>query len=276
MGELFNKSIYTEADGPYSAWLQAHDEQEHVEKWFVERLKSFSFAEKQDRELSIIDFGCGEGNLSIRFIQVLRDLGFHVDYTAVDASQEQLDRFRHHAVEVGLKDIRYVCHDVEGLVPDRHFDLAIASHSLYYCADIQNVLRTILNCADEVILIHQGIRGVNTLYELFRLGSREVTQIQSTHQQILQSLSSSDFSPLLRDRILKQFTFTIDVSVLSCLDSASQHGRDLMSFFLHQDYGTISEETTKALRDFLQKNYAPTYTMPHDIEVLVVTSSSTI
>lgn len=88
---------------------------------------------------SVLDAGCGEGNLSIK----MAEKGAMV--TACDISQPNINNAIAYANKNGIFGISFVCCDLEHLpFPDNSFDLVISSHVLEHLPDFDTGLKEIM------------------------------------------------------------------------------------------------------------------------------------
>jgi hypothetical protein len=264
----FEEFIYTQPDGPYTSWLAMTSEKRDFERWLAQNIHLFGIARIFGRSVSVLDLGCSWGSTSFRIYRVLRSLGLEIEYTGVDPYRLQLDRFRQLADESGLTGIRLVEAGSESYVPDREYDLVIASHSLYYTSDMRLALQKIVQAGHEAVIVHHGPRGINSVHEAFGEHVKPGPHVISTDADVAACLQTID----LQGRLVGRGGFPSTVDVTPCIMD-TQHGRNLISFFLERGFDTISPEIIEAVRRFLRQTYAPHYQMTHDVGIFTLTQS---
>ncbi|MFV0397010.1 MAG: class I SAM-dependent methyltransferase [Bacteroidales bacterium] len=89
-----------------------------------------------NRSLHILDFGCGDGNISFQ----LAHEGYHV--TAIDLSKEaiQQDRILH-----SHPNVTYECKSIEEFSMEEHFDIVVCSEVLEHTINPLSVLRSLVS-----------------------------------------------------------------------------------------------------------------------------------
>lgn len=258
-------SIYDGVENPYGAWLETTTEKDLLEAWLRQHLPCMRMMHA-GRPISILDMGCSWGNTSVRFMRILRDLGIDFRYTGVDPSRQQLEKFAQFAQEQGVPTPELVMSDVESYVHDEKHDLTLASHLLYYTKDMRRALQRIVDSAQEAVIVHHGVRGINTLQEAFREIIPLGPHLISTDEDVACHLEHVD----LRDRQVKRYQFTSTTDISSCLDKNSLRGRNLLTFFFEREFHTISAEDVERVREFLQKMWGPSFLMEHDDSIFLV------
>ena len=74
-----------------------------------------------DNDTDGIEFGCGPGTYSTVLAPVLREL------VCVDTSEKMLNILSHRCDELGIDNIRMIKQDFDEMIPDRRYDLSIAT-----------------------------------------------------------------------------------------------------------------------------------------------------
>lgn len=271
----FEDFIYTEPEGPYTSWLETTTEKQDFEDWFAANLATFHASRISGRPVRVLDLGCSWGSTSFRIMRVLRKAGLTLDYTAVDPYQPQLDKFRRLADESDLTGItlHLACGNAENWTPDVDlaklpYDLVIGSHMLYYTSsEIRITLGRMLMLGDELLVVHHGKRGINTVHEAFREHVHPGLNVISTDDDVEHAIRQW----LLVGRRWRHYRFPSAVDVSSIADPDSLRGRNLISFFL--ELATIDPDVMRQVREFIIASYAPDFRMTHDVGIITVTSS---
>lgn len=271
----FEQFIYTKPEGPYTSWLETTSEKRDFEAWFAENFKIFRASRITSRPLRVLDLGCSWGSTTFRIMRTLRAKGHTLEYTAVDPYQAQLDEFRRLADASDLTGVtlNLVCGSADDWVPDvttfPAYDLVIGSHMLYYTrSEFRLTLGRLLMFGIEVLVVHHGQRGINTVHEAFREHIHPGPNVISTDVQVWDALWT--LPRMGRQFLRSQFASTVDVS--SIADPTSLRGRNLISFFLERDINTIDPDVVRRVREFLIATYAPDYQMTHDVGIIAVTA----
>lgn len=267
--ESFERFIYVEPEGPYTSWLETTSEKRDFEVWLATHLHLFEVSYIKNRQISVLDIGCSWGSTSFRVIRVLKAAGLEVEYTGVDPYQSQLDKFQHLVEESGLTGVRLIQGDVESYVPDRRHDLVIASHMLYYTSSMRRSLANLLAAGRELVVVHHGKRGINTVHEAFGSHVKAGVHVISLDDDVAACLAGLDLS----GRVLRRHGFSSTVNISGCVDPDSRQGRNLISFFLEREFDSIDPEVVAGVRRFLHETYEPDLIMTHDVGIFAVTGS---
>lgn len=273
----FETFIYTEPEGPYTSWLETTTEKRDFEDWLTANLPMFAFSRKTKRVVRVLDLGCSWGSTSFRIMRVLHKAGLTLDYTAVDPYQPQLDKFRRLADASDLTGVtlHLACGNAEDWMPDAEvklpaYDLVIGSHMLYYTgSEFRLTLGKMLMLGQELLVVHHGKRGINTVHEAFREYVHPGKNIVSTDDDVAYAMQQL---PLIGRR-WGHYRFPSAVDVSSIADPDSLRGRNLISFFLERAIDTIDPEVVRRVRDFIIATYAPDFRMTHDVGIITVTGS---
>lgn len=261
-----SSSIYDAQDNPYVSWLEVTTEKELFEAWLREHIPQQKIATMAGRHASILDIGCSWGSTSVRLMRVLRDIGIAFSYTGVDPSQSQLDQFAEYAKEQGVPTPKLITGGIEHVPRNRMYDLVLASHSLYYVDDIPQAIQRMAELGREIIIIHHGTQGINTLHEAFRELVPYGKHLISTDDELARCLESVD----LGDRQVQRHRFVSTANIKSCINPESVQGRNLLTFFFERDIQTISQQDQERIHVFLQERYAPNFQMMHDDSIFLI------
>lgn len=129
-------------------WKQAYDEAwRHNKNDCVEESDAELFINALGAGGTVLDVGCGQGSLAIRFAQA----GFQA--TGTDVSSEALRIARRNARETG-KEIQWVEGFAENLpFPDKSFDYVTSAHMLEHVRDLPAVAAEFKRIARRKIVI---------------------------------------------------------------------------------------------------------------------------
>lgn len=129
-------------------WKQAYDEAwRHNKNDCVEESDAELFINALGAGGTVLDVGCGQGSLAIRFAQA----GFQA--TGTDVSSEALRIARRNAHETG-KEIQWVEGFAENLpFPDKSFDYVTSAHTLEHVRDLPAVAAEFKRIARRKIVI---------------------------------------------------------------------------------------------------------------------------
>jgi hypothetical protein len=195
----------------------------------------------------------------------------------VDPYQPQLDKFRRLAEASDLTGVTLTlaCGNAEEWMPDGDpklpaYDLVIGSHMLYYTgSEFRLTLGKMLMLGQELLVVHHGKRGINTVHEAFREHVHAGPNVISTDDDVADTMQRL----LLIGRRFGHYRFPSSVDVSSIADPGSLRGKNLISFFLERAIDTIDPEVVRQVRDFVAVTYGPDFRMTHDVGIITVTSA---
>ncbi len=257
-------------DGPFATYLAATNEKRLFTEHFTPRFHRFKAARIYDRQVRVLDVGCGDGATSQLNMQMLSNRGQKFHYTAVDPHQAQLDRFANTVPVPGGSSLTCIQGDLESFEPnpdDKPFDLVIAYQMLYHVPNLTAALRKILGLGREVLIGHHGRRGIHQVQEHFRehvTGGPHIISTDSEIEAILAGLTEE-----LGERHFERTGFVAKINVSSCFQL--KNNRDLAAFFLQCDPALITPDLLSWLRLYLVDLIGLNYNLPHDVGLFTVT-----
>jgi SAM-dependent methyltransferase len=133
---------------------------------YAERLRSFEPPSGPGR---MLDFGCGPGSFTARFLDRLGWNNHRLDLALVEPSAA----YRQQAVErLGVMTDRPLrAWDALPLGTERAFDLILSNHALYYVPELEATLDRIVRALDHRVLFLTAIAGRdNALVDLWFRG----------------------------------------------------------------------------------------------------------
>ena len=262
----FAQSLYVGSESPYQTWLRLTTEKVLLQFWLQDHLPTFALSKKTNHEVHVLDLGCGFGHMSGRLIRVLLSMGLRINYTGVDPYPAQLDLFQKSIQPTTNLHLRLLKGDASSHIPDKEYDLIFASHMLYYVEDWSDTLTRIAGAGNEIIIVHHGPRGINTIHEHFRDHVHPGPHIISTDDQVTDALRLLP----LNGKQVAHHRFPSTVAVRACQLPGSRAGNNLLSFFLERPSEEIDSHVVGNIRTFMHDLYAPDHLMVHDVGVITI------
>lgn len=264
--------VYGGNHSPSRAWLEATTQNRDLEYWLTRNLVPLLRAHvENDTPLSVLDAGCGWGEMSFRLHYRLRCLGLgNVQYHAADPVRDQLATFVQRAEKQQLTGITTHEDGIMQLEPPQEgrYNLVFTSHTLYHVENMELALRRLLSLGERVIIVHRGRRGIQTIQERFAdyvgAGPHMISTADHVHNH-LQRIMLDD------SRTLQSYGFVSTVEVAACTDPTSVHGNNLIAFFLQRRLEDIPLAIVEQVRAFICEAYKTSgYKMNHDVGVFVI------
>lgn len=245
MSWLYKKDI-EDIHNPFNAWLNYSDEDDVINKYFIENIKKYDLFNGSKK---ILDIGCSSGRKSLFFINELNNNSIDFTYYALDPFKNQLELFEKESKSKNINNIVYINSELEYFNTDEKFDLIIVCHSLYYVNDIKKSLSKLLDLGKELLLFHQGEKGVNIIHDKFKEYLKQRPYINLNDYQIY-SILKNEFDKTVE---LNKLIGKVDVS--ECSDINSKIGHSLISFFLETNYYDIPENIRLEIHSFFKENF---------------------
>lgn len=264
--------VYGGNHSPSRAWLEATTQNQDLEYWLNRSLAWILLEHVQNsaQTLRVLDPGGGWGEMSFRSHRCLRRMGLtNVRYHVADPVRDQLATLAQLAEEqqiVGITTQEAGIMDLE-LPPEGRYDLVFTSHTLYHVENMELALRRLLSLGERLIIVHRGRRGIQTIQERFATYVGAGPHMISTGDDIYAHLQHI----MLDDpRTTRSYGFVSSVNVAPCIDPASEHGNNLIAFFLQRRFEDIPPTIVELVRTFIRETYGPDYKMDHDVCVFVI------
>jgi len=162
----------------------------------------------------VLDLGCGTGKQTI---SIAENIGEYGSVTAIDLSQESLDKLRKQSIGLGFSErittIRSNLDNIAGEIRQDHYDNVVSSYALYYCTDAEKMFSTIFealkpggivffcgpskNNNAEIKQFHYSLQNQAPIFETFASEFMERTG-QECLKNIFGKVEISEFSNPLR------------------------------------------------------------------------------
>jgi len=236
----------------FEAYLNATNEKQLIADFFANNFFRLDIAKRSGHQ-RILDMGCGSGEVSLKFLQTLKENGIDYSYDALDISGSSLRKFQLKSEVAGLSDINFIEKPFQEFKHTADsYEFLIACQSLYYFTDLPEVVNILLSMAKESMIVHHGLTGLEAFEDKFKDYLKKSKFGVSTYIDIQNILKEREIA----DRYEITFqNITCDVNIAKCKNSASLEGRALISFFLGNDIEKLPGEVQKAMIEFLSINY---------------------
>src|SRR3989344_6291121 len=153
-------TVYQAARNPYPTWLKYANERDHLEAWLR---KNISLICPRDYT-RILDIGSGLGEATARVIKILEEQRKDYTITALEPAAAQAkyctERFSNNAK---VRVVPGTLEDYQG----SQVDLTVAVHPLYYVPNLANAVAKICSLGEKGLIVHHGLRGMNTVHQAF-------------------------------------------------------------------------------------------------------------
>lgn len=227
----------------HEALRRASDQRERVVDWFEEsELLNFESVLP-----SLLSVGCGGGEIDLTIIRELERRGRAFTYDAVDPSGVALERFRERCSgEDAALAHRVWLHEgkFEDFEPGHCYDLIHFVHVVYGLDDLGpslNKAYRLLNDGGRMGIVCSTDEGINAFkraaFSKARLPGRSGRVNDDKLLDVLAELESAD----LRFEIIPS-----EIDVTACLEE-TEHGDQLMSFFLQTDFSQMTADERSEL-----------------------------
>lgn len=251
-------------DGPFAAYLKATNEKQLFADHFARLYPRFRASRIYDRQVKVLDLGCGHGSTSQSIMSVLTGRGQKFQYFGVDPHQAQLNQFASTVPAVGGSQLSLLQSTLEGFDTSESFDLVIAYQMLYHIPDMAAALRKILRLGREVLIGHHGQRGIGQVQEQFKehvTGGPHIISTDTDVQAVLDSLGTE-----ISERYLERHGF------VASIDVNSYGNRDLVAFFLQCDPAKLEDALMRDVHLYLEEVTTPSFRLPHDVGLFTITN----
>ncbi len=241
--------------------MEMYDKLEFFRTYFAKASEKRVFLEslssklgKLPENVSILDLGCHDGALMERILSQNTDrLPRNLRIVGVDPSGEALKRFHERKLPPSIS-LETFAGTTESYLESckESFDWVISSHSLYWSANLQEVLKAISDSARSGVVVFRGERGI--------------CEIQSEFSKLLGNpaerlYDSSDIENAL-STVGVPFEKENHQTEIAIPDEKSKEFRWLASFFLQTNDESLSEAEFSRVHDFVRSRGNP---FRHDV-----------
>lgn len=226
----------------YSVFLKRSDFRDRVISKFSSLVKE-SFSTRSS--ISVLDVGCGNGQMTLRYMDELKKLGLEIELTLLEPAKNSLVE----ATEL----LRLCVHSVttKETIDKNNYDLIIASYVFYHLpAEVLSKL------ADH--LKPQGILAIMMGTNEHPLKSHPVLKSDSAHgssdklNPFLDSLNKNGKYKISRNR----FETNLNLKGLWPYKTLSEEAQKLLSFSLNRNLNELKEESIKAINEIFENAHA--------------------
>lgn len=227
----------------YKIFLKQSDFRNQILEKFSELVREkLVFTQRR----KILDFGCGNGQMTQRYARVLKNKAEHCDLCLVEpAPQSLLDAFRL------LKNELSVIQCTDFFSKDESYDFVIASYVFYHLTpetlnelasslNPGGVLAIMMGTSDNPFKSHPGIKNISNHGSTDKLNP------------FLNLLSDTNKYAISRYGVETH----LSLHGLSESGSLNSKGRDLLSFSLNQNYSKITPTALKAVDEIYEEAFS--------------------
>ena len=209
----------------------------------------------QDKTLSVLSIGSGEGDIDLEIINSLTPKSTtrwkNLKYVALEPNSIHRDRFLQRLEKASLGDNVEVSVQREYFEPgkfddEKKYDLVILTHVLYYFDDALRAIESALKQTKEggeVIIVHQTATGIPQIQHEYMLEAKGNSN---------EMLSAEEIRALLDSKFHQHQYHHVDarLDVTQCLQG-TENGVKIMSFCMECDLRQLPEaKFTKILQGF--------------------------
>ena len=215
----------------------ASNQRELIRDWFTDH----AIPQLPIDRASILSIGCGAGDLDVKILAAGKEQAVNISYVGLEPDSQQCERFIARMKNENDPNTQIEVHNTvfEQFTEQRHFDLALMVHSIYYMDDpersIDNALKLVNESGRLVILIASN----DTLNELSSSFWKMENGGSTWFSEDLSKHLEQRGVPFERTRI----EATLDIT--SCYEPDSEQGGRIADF--------IAQAPTEALPPHLRQ-----------------------
>lgn len=252
---LSSKDSSSYEDG-YKIFLQRSDFRDRI----LERFSSLAKEKIQPKNpIRVLDIGCGNGEMTGKYLKELKSLGFENDVCLVEPAEKALHEAHHY-----LKHDFSITHCSAVIPESNKFELIIASYVFYHLPGerlntlVQALgpngsLAIMMGTQDNPFKAHPGLK------KLSNHGSSDKLT------PFLDSLTSSGEFAVSRHKV----TTSLDLSGLRIGSALNDQGQKLLGFSLNKDYSTLPAEALEAVHDIYEEAYKTNHAKVHSVHEII-------
>jgi len=243
----------------------ASNQRKLIQDWFTNQM----IPRLATDSASFLSVGCGAGDLDEKILAAAKEHATTVSYVGLEPDPQQCERFMSRMVleddpgtTVEVHNLRF-----EQFIEQRHFDLVLMVHSLYYMDDPRLALEHALNLVSEkgrlVILIASNDmlnELSSSFWELENGGSTWFSEDLSRHLEEL----GINFE---RTRI----EATLDIT--SCCEPNSEQGTRIADFIAQVPTGELPQPLRQMIFSYLEttsQHDGGMRWLPHNVDAFII------
>ena len=174
---------------------------------FLEFIRDILPALKKDRELTILDFGCGKSYLTFAMYYYLKELnGYDINVTGLDLKADVIDRCNRLAKKYGYSKLNFLCGDVADYEGIAHADMVVTLHACDTATDY-------------------------ALAKAVKWGASVILSVPCCQHEFNKTISNDTFAPVFSFGIIKERTAALMTDGLrGCLLNAAGYETQILEF----------------------------------------------
>ena len=147
---------------------------------FLEFIEDIADKLPADREVRILDFGCGKSYLTFAVYYYLKELrGLDVRITGLDLKEDVIDKCNGLRDKYGYEKLEFICADVATYEPDGSIDLMMTLHACDTATDY-------------------------ALFNAIRWGAKVILSVPCCQHEVNRQIDSKLLQPVMRYGIIKE------------------------------------------------------------------------
>ncbi len=174
---------------------------------FLEFIRDVLPSLKKDRELTIVDFGCGKSYLTFAMYYYLKELmGYNINVTGLDLKSDVIEECSRLALKYGYDKLHFLCGDV---------------------ADYDGISR-----ADMVVTLHACDTATDyALAKAVKWGASVILSVPCCQHEFNKTISNDILAPIFSFGIIKERTAALMTDgIRGCLLNAAGYDAQILEF----------------------------------------------
>lgn len=174
---------------------------------FLEFIRDILPSLKKDREITILDFGCGKSYLTFAMYYYLKELnGYDINVTGLDLKADVIDNCNRLAIKYGYDKLHFLCGDVADYEEADHVDMVVTLHACDTATDY-------------------------ALAKAVKWGASVILSVPCCQHEFNKTISNDTLAPVFSFGIVKERTAALMTDGLrGCLLSAAGYDTQILEF----------------------------------------------